>query len=119
MPLRKVDPNMTTDVLRTDIQTQTLSVDTLVKNGGLNALCPLGTVVLWAGAPTLGTPLGWMTCDGAILDIVSFPDLFAVIEDSYGGDGVIDYALPDMTLASIPTGLTNGYWMIRVFNPQK
>ena len=118
MPLRKVDPNMTTDVLRTDIQTQTLSVDTLVKNGGLNALCPLGTVVLWAGDPTDGIPNGWMPCDGSILDIASFPDLFAVIEDSYGGDGVIDYALPNIT-AAVPTGLTNGDWIIRVFNPQK
>ena len=117
MPTR-VNPAMTDNLLRTDITTQTLSADTVVKNGGLNGICPIGSIVLWCGAPTLGIPTGWMPCDGSILTIASFPDLFAVIEDSYGGDGVIDYALPNIT-GAVPTGLTNGDWIIRVYNPPK
>ena len=117
MPTR-VKPQMTEDVLRTDITTQTLTVDTVVRNGGLNALAPIGTVILWPNAPTLGVPNGWAECDGSLRLIASYPDLFAVIEDFYGGDGVVDFALPNIT-ATIPTGLTGGLWIIRLTNPAK
>lgn len=114
----KVNPSMTTDLLRTDVINQTLTVDTVVKNGGLNALCPIGTVILWPNAPTLGVPNGWAECDGSLRLVASYPELFAVIEDYYGGDGITDFALPNIT-ATIPTGLTGGLWIIRLNNPAK
>ena len=117
MPTR-VQPEMTEDVLRTDITTQTLTVDTVVRNGGLNALCPIGTVILWPNAPVLGVPNGWAECDGTTRLIASYPELFAVIEDFYGGDGITTFALPNIT-ATIPAGLTGGLWIMRLTNPAK
>lgn len=114
----KVNAAMTENVLRTDITTQTLTVDTVVKNGGLNALCPIGTIIAWPLAPTLGVPVGWAEADGAVLPIANYPDLFAVIENYYGGDGVTTFALPNIT-GAVPTGLTGGLWIIRTTNPAK
>lgn len=109
---------MTEDVLRTDITNQLLTAETVVKNGGLDALCPIGAVIMWPAAPAVGVPGGWAECNGALLLISQYPDLFAVIEDFYGGDGITDFALPNIT-ATIPTGLTGGLWIMRLTTPAK
>lgn len=41
-------------------------------------------------------PPGWALCDGSLLPISQNSALFAVLGTSYGGDGVHNFALPDM-----------------------
>ncbi len=41
-------------------------------------------------------PSGWMSCDGQLLDVATYPQLFAVLTARYGGDGVTTFALPDL-----------------------
>jgi hypothetical protein len=36
-----------------------------------------------------------LLCDGATLNITQFPDLFAAIGTTFGGDGVTTFQLPD------------------------
>ena len=40
-------------------------------------------------------PSGWLTCDGSLQLVATYPELGAQLGDSYGGDGVTDFALPD------------------------
>ena len=41
-------------------------------------------------------PAGWVFCDGSILSIVDNDTLFNLIGTTYGGDGQITFALPDL-----------------------
>lgn len=41
-------------------------------------------------------PEGWNICDGSTLDISSNQTLFALIGNTYGGDGVTNFKLPDL-----------------------
>lgn len=42
------------------------------------------------------TPHGWAVCDGALLNIADYPDLFQLLGITYGGDGTSTFALPDL-----------------------
>lgn len=42
-------------------------------------------------------PNGWLECNGATLQISQYPELYAAIGTTYGGDGVTTFALPDLT----------------------
>jgi microcystin-dependent protein len=59
-----------------------------------------------------GVPSGWMFAEGQLLTTASNPNLFAVIGNAFGGDGVTNFALPDLRGrtpigAGQGTGLTN------------
>ena len=41
-------------------------------------------------------PEGWALCDGQVLQISQYELLFALIGNTYGGDGQTTFALPDM-----------------------
>lgn len=41
-------------------------------------------------------PRGWAFCDGQILPINQNQSLFSLIGTLYGGDGITDFALPDL-----------------------
>lgn len=41
-------------------------------------------------------PQGWVPCDGALLAIADQPVLYDLIGTTYGGDGVNNFAVPDM-----------------------
>lgn len=41
-------------------------------------------------------PVGYMQCNGQMLQIMNYPALYAVIGNSYGGDGVSTFALPNL-----------------------
>lgn len=41
-------------------------------------------------------PPGWAKCDGAVLPISQNPALYALVGTKFGGDGVTNFALPDM-----------------------
>jgi microcystin-dependent protein len=42
------------------------------------------------------TPEGFLPCDGRKLSIRNNEALFSLLGDNYGGDGVNDFALPDL-----------------------
>jgi microcystin-dependent protein len=41
-------------------------------------------------------PAGWMYCQGQLLSISEYTPLFALIGTTYGGDGQVTFALPDL-----------------------
>lgn len=53
----------------------------------------LGQVVLFAGD---FAPLGWQFCHGQLLEISQYDQLFAVLSNTYGGNGATTFALPDL-----------------------
>ncbi len=53
----------------------------------------VGQIALFAGAYT---PRGWKRCDGSTLNIVEYRALFDIIGDTYGGDGLTTFALPNL-----------------------
>lgn len=56
-------------------------------------------------------PAGWALCDGQLLAIKANPQLFALIGTTYGGDGLTNFALPDLrgrAAAHIGNGLALG-----------
>lgn len=55
---------------------------------------PTGGVVEYAGS-SLPVNGSWLFCDGTIYNISVQPKLFAVIGNTYGGDGIFTFAVPD------------------------
>ena len=53
----------------------------------------LGQVIAYAGPQA---PAGWALCDGSLQQITGNPSLFELIGTSYGGDGEVTFALPDL-----------------------
>src|SRR5437868_3989419 len=41
-------------------------------------------------------PKGWMLCQGQLLPINQYQALFALLGTTYGGNGVSNFALPDL-----------------------
>lgn len=41
-------------------------------------------------------PAGWATCDGQLLSIAQHDALFSILGNRYGGDGISNFALPDL-----------------------
>ena len=41
-------------------------------------------------------PRGWSFCDGQLLPISSYSALFSILGTTYGGDGEVTFALPDL-----------------------
>jgi microcystin-dependent protein len=54
---------------------------------------PVGSLIQYVGATA---PTGWLLCQGQILAISLYPSLFSVIGNVYGGNGVTQFALPDL-----------------------
>lgn len=53
----------------------------------------LGEIRLFAG---VRCPQDWHFCDGALLDIQTYQVLFALLGTRYGGNGISNFALPDL-----------------------
>ena len=53
----------------------------------------IGEIRTWAGP---FAPQGWHLCDGTILPIVGNEALYSLISNRYGGDGRVNFALPDL-----------------------
>lgn len=53
----------------------------------------IGTVTMFAGN---FAPVGYAFCDGRLLPIAENSALFALIGTTYGGDGQVTFALPDL-----------------------
>ncbi len=41
-------------------------------------------------------PKGWFPCDGRLLPIALYQALYSILGTTYGGDGVMNFALPDL-----------------------
>lgn len=53
-----------------------------------------GSIVMFAGS---SAPSGWLICDGSAVSRSSYPELFEVIQTTYGaGDGSTTFNLPDL-----------------------
>jgi microcystin-dependent protein len=52
-------------------------------------------------------PAGWMFCEGQLLPISEYDQLFQLIGTTYGGDGQDAFALPDLR-GRIPLHMGNG-----------
>jgi microcystin-dependent protein len=64
----------------------------------------VGEIQIYAGT---NAPNGWLPCDGRLLQVSNASDLFSVISNYYGGDGISTFALPDMR-GRVPVGSTSG-----------
>lgn len=53
----------------------------------------VGEIKMFAGN---AEPAGWAFCDGRLLSPSEYTGLFAVIGTTYGGDGLNNFALPDL-----------------------
>ncbi len=53
----------------------------------------IGEVRLFAGNYA---PNGWAECNGQLLSIAEYDTLYALIGTTYGGDGVTDFAVPNL-----------------------
>lgn len=56
--------------------------------------CTIGEIRLFPYATVV--PSGWMPCEGQILTIQGNQALYALLGIQYGGDGKINFALPDL-----------------------
>lgn len=45
-------------------------------------------------------PLGWLPCDGETYPVNQYPELFAVIGNTFGGDGKTNFTLPNFEVRS-------------------
>jgi microcystin-dependent protein len=53
-------------------------------------------------------PVGWAECNGQLMSIAQNTALFSLIGTYYGGDGISNFALPDLR-SRIPLDVGNGY----------
>ena len=53
----------------------------------------MGSISTFAG---YYAPMGFMDCDGRLLQVKDYPALFSILSTTYGGDGVKTFALPDL-----------------------
>src|SRR5215210_730033 len=53
-------------------------------------------------------PKGWALCNGQLLPINQNQALFALLGTTYGGDGRVNFALPDLR-ARVPIHVGNGH----------
>lgn len=53
----------------------------------------LGEIRLFAGN---FAPEGWAFCNGQLLNVQDYPALFGLLGSTYGGDGINNFALPDL-----------------------
>lgn len=72
--------------------------------------------LMMVGRPFLGEmrvfsgnfePDGWLYCNGRLLAIRTYPDLFSVVGNTYGGDGRTTFAIPDLR-GRVPMGQGTG-----------
>lgn len=72
---------------------------------------PVGSIVVYAGSTP---PEGWLLCDGALYDVLAYPELFNVVEFTYGGNTEkTAFQVPNLK-GKVPVGMTAGtgtaYW---------
>jgi len=119
MPLTKLNAEMTENVLRTDITTQSLNPDTVIKNAGLDDNFPIGMIVLFVNDTQFAADSGWLGCDGSSVAKASYPELYAEIGGEFG-ETATHFTLPALTTPTeIITFSLGGGYAIRARNRTK
>jgi microcystin-dependent protein len=68
---------------------------------------PVGSIVVYAGSTA---PEGWLMCDGALYDVLAYPELFGVLEFTYGSDVAKSaFRVPDLA-GKVPVGAKPFTW---------
>lgn len=70
----------------------------------------LGSIMLFAGN---FAPKGWMFCNGQLLPIAQNSALFSILGTTYGGDGRVTFALPNLC-GRAPVGIGQAPGLPRV-----
>ncbi|UJF33808.1 phage tail protein [Paenibacillus hexagrammi] len=63
-------------------------------------------------------PVGWVMCNGQLLNINEYQALFALIGTTYGGDGQTTFAVPDLR-GRLPIHMGNGYTLGQMAGTEK
>ncbi len=63
-------------------------------------LIPTGIIMPYGG---VGAPSGWLTCDGSLVAIGDYPDLFGVIGNNFGPAAGVNFYLPNMLASTTST----------------
>lgn len=64
---------------------------------------PVGGVILYLGPASAAETqaqlamIGWLVCDGRSVQAATYPALYMVIGETFGGDGAGTFNLPDFT----------------------
>lgn len=61
-------------------------------------------------------PKGWLPCEGQILTIQQYQALYALLRTTYGGDGKVNFALPDLR-GRVAVGLGQSVTSGSVYRP--
>jgi microcystin-dependent protein len=64
----------------------------------------VGQIIMFGGN---FAPQDWALCDGSLLQISEYDQLFSLIGTTYGGDGQTTFALPDLR-GRVPIGVGQG-----------
>ena len=64
----------------------------------------VGEIKIFAGT---FAPENWRFCDGSLLSISVYNPLYSLLGTTYGGDGITNFALPDLR-GRIPVGQGSG-----------
>lgn len=56
--------------------------------------------------PSSNTPAGYVKCNGAVVDQTTYADLYSLIGVNYGGNGITNFAIPNLTAATPLSGLS-------------
>ena len=59
----------------------------------MNVDCYVGEIRMFGGNYA---PPNWALCNGQLLTITDYPELFSLIGAAYGGDGRVNFGLPDL-----------------------
>lgn len=59
-------------------------------------MCSTGMIMMWGGTQN-NIPLGWLSCDGSLVDVSQYSDLYAVIGNNFGEiNSQTQFYLPDL-----------------------
>jgi len=75
----------------------------------------IGVVELFAGN---FAPAGWAECQGQTLTISNNEALFSILGNTYGGDGQVTFALPNLSKKSPANGMRYIICMYGDFPPR-
>lgn len=75
----------------------------------------IGEINMFAGN---FAPRGWHFCDGSLLQISEYTALFSILGTMYGGDGRINFGLPDLR-GRVPLGFGQGPGLSKYNQGQK
>lgn len=63
-----------------------------------------GQIVLFAFTNPIHIPTNFLVCDGRLLNLTQNEALYLLLGTAYGGDGINNFALPDLRKASPISG---------------